>query len=340
MHKISYFFLFPVIINTLLSVPLLYAAPESRQLQENKSDLYHEPLQPIPSIAKLDLFKVKLGEQLFNDPRFGQGNNMACASCHLLKINGANHLPHTIGRNGQKLDVNTPTVFNSSLNQFQFWDGRAQSLDQQINFVVHSKKEFATSWSEIVKKLKQDKEYLDSFKKLYHDGISANNIRDAIATFERTLLTPGSRFDQYLLGNNQAITEDEKHGYQLFKSYGCIACHQGSNVGGNLFMRIGIFGDYLADRGNPTKADLGRFNVTGKEQDRYVFRVPSLRLAALTAPYFHDGSVKSLPAAIKIMAKYQLGRIISEQDIMYIEAFIKTLPGKYKGKSLPGVEAP
>ena len=340
MYKIFSFFLLPIILNLLLSVSLLYAATESGQLQQNISELYHEPLQPIPSQPKVDLLKVKLGEQLFNDLRFGRDNKMACASCHILNINGANHLPHTIGRNGQKLDVNTPTVFNSSLNQFQFWDGRGPSLEQQSNFVVSSKKEFATNWSTIVQKLNEDKDYPDIFKKLYRDGISANNIRDAIATFERTLLTTDSRFDQYLLGNNQAITSDEKQGYQLFKRYGCIACHQGSNVGGNLFMRIGIFGDYLADRGNLTKADLGRFNVTGKEEDRYVFRVPSLRLAALTPPYFHDGSIKSLPEAIKIMAKYQLGRIISDQDILYIEAFIKTLPGKYKGKSLPGVKVP
>jgi len=297
-------------------------------------NLRYEPVQPVPPAKNLDPDKVMLGEILFHDTRLARDNDMSCASCHLLSDNGANHRHHTLGRNGVELDVNTPTVFNSSLNHQLFWDGRAMNMHQQIDFVVSSEKEFATSWPVIVKKLKQDKSYVKTFNKLYADGISADSIRDAIITFERSLVTINSRFDRYLLGDADAISEEEKKGYQLFKAYGCIACHQGSNVGGNLFMKIGIFGNFVSDRGKQEKADLGRFNITGKEADRHVFRVPSLRLAALTAPYFHDGSVKTLNQAVKLMAKYQLGREIPQQDVRLIVAFLKTLPGEYKDKPL------
>jgi cytochrome c peroxidase len=232
--------------------------------------------------------------------------------------------------------VNTPTVFNSSLNHQQFWDGRASDLEEQITFVVENKQEFATHWPLIVAKLNQDTHYKKTFNKLYPDGITADNIRNAIAIYEQSLLTLNSPFDRYLLGDSNAINASAKEGYRLFKDYGCVACHQGSNVGGNLFMKFGVFGDYFAQRGNTTPADLGRFNVTGNESDRHVFRVPSLRLAVLTPPYFHDGSVETLDDAVKIMAKHQLGRIISEQDITYIVEFLTTLPGEYKGQPLGG----
>ncbi len=307
---------------------------------QKKLALQHQPILPITREKNLNADKVALGEALFNDARLGRDNDMSCASCHLLDVNGANHRRRTLGRNNVELDVNTPTVFNSSLNQQLFWDGRANNLQEQINFVVASEKEFATDWPSIIKKLEQDKTYVKKFNELYADGISADSIRDAIVTFERSLTTINARFDQYLRGDEHAINDDEKQGYRLFKIYGCTACHQGRNVGGNLFMKIGLFGDYLADRGAQTKADLGRFNVTGDEKDRYVFRVPGLRLVALTAPYFHDGSVKTLKEAVRIMAKYQLGREIPDQDIEFIVAFLKTLPGEYKGQPLTKKQQP
>jgi len=310
-----------------------------RTSQKNLA-LQHQPILPITPAKNLDADKVLLGEALFNDARLGRDNDMSCASCHLLDVNGANHRHHTLGRNNVELDVNTPTVFNSSLNQQLFWDGRANNLQEQIDFVVASEKEFASDWPSIIEKLKQDKAYVKTFNRLYDDGISADSIRDAIATFERSLTTTNARFDQYLRGDEHAINEDEKQGYRLFKTYGCTACHQGRNVGGNLFMKIGLFGDYLADRGSQTKADLGRYNVTGDEADRYVFRVPGLRLVTLTAPYFHDGSVKTLKEAVRVMAKYQLGREIPDEDIDYIVAFLKTLPGKYKGQPLTKKQQP
>ncbi len=296
--------------------------------------LPHEPIQPLPPPTASDRRKVSLGERLFREPRLSRNNDMACINCHILEDNGADRLARSIGREGIRLDVNTPTVFNSSLNPYQFWDGRAQSLEQQIDFVVTSDKEFATRWPAIIAKLEQDAGYRNAFNRLYPDGITAANIRDAIAAFERTLITTNSRFDRFLLGAANAITPEEKRGYHLFKAYGCVACHQGSNVGGNLFMRFGLFGDYFAKRGNPTPADLGRFNVTGRPDDRHLFRVPSLRLAALTPPYFHDGSVNTLEEAVKIMAKHLLGRMIPEPDIHHIVAFLKSLPGEYRGQPL------
>jgi len=297
-------------------------------------NLSQEPIQPLPVPAGLDPRKLILGEKLFNEPRLGRDNDMACSTCHQLNDNGANHLTYNLGRDGIRLDANTLTVFNSSLNHYLFWDGRARNLEEQVDFVVHSPKEFATSWPVIINKLKQDEGYKQTFNILYPDGITADNIRNAIAIFERSLITVNSRFDQFLRGDADAISAKEKNGYQLFKDYGCIACHQGQNVGGNLFMKFGIFYDHFSGRSDLNPADLGRFNVTGSPSDRHVFRVPSLRLVALTAPYFHDGSVGTLEAAIRVMAKYQLGRVIPEQDVTRIAAFLRSLVGEYQGRML------
>jgi len=330
-------------IAILLLAPLPTTADEAPQRVTETAmqlDLRHEPIQPLLPPTGLNPSKVSLGERLFHEPRLSQDNDMACASCHFLDDNGADHLSHSTGRDGVELDVNTLTVFNSSLNHRQFWDGRARSLEEQIDFVVSSNKEFATSWPVIIDKLQQDEAYQNTFDRIYPDGITAPNIRNAIATFERTLITINSRFDRFLLGEYDAISPEEKRGYHLFKAYGCVACHQGSNAGGNLFMKFGVFGDYFSNRGNPTQADLGRFNVTRKARDRHVFRVPSLRLAVLTAPYLHDGSVKTLEETIKLVAKHLLGRVIPDQDISHIIAFLKTLPGEYKGQPLGHRQVP
>ncbi|HEC15329.1 MAG TPA: cytochrome B6 [Sedimenticola sp.] len=296
--------------------------------------LHHEPIQPLSPPEGLDPDKVRLGERLFLDPRLSRDNDMACGSCHDLGSNGADNLPHPKGRTGAGPALNTLTVFNGGLNHRQFWDGRANSLEEQIDFVVTNPGEFATSWPEIVARLRQDPDYGRAFGRLYPDGITAAAIRDAIATFERSLVTLDSPFDRFLLGDAEAISAEAKEGYRLFKDYGCASCHQGSNVGGNLFMKFGVFGDYFADRGDATQAYQGRFNVTGKDPDRYVFRVPSLRLAVLTAPYLHDGSVKTLEQVIRVMAKYQLGYAIPDRDIHCLVAFLQTLPGKYRGRRL------
>ena len=295
----------------------------------------NEPIQPIPAYAMLDENKIALGELLFNDPRLSIDDSISCANCHSLKAGGVDRLPRSIGVNGNIGDINSPTVFNSGLNIAQFWDGRAETLEDQIDGPIHNPKEMGSSWPKIAGKLASDITYQTLFKNIYSDGINSHNIKDAIATFERSLVTINSPFDRYLRGDKNAISEDAKAGYAIFKEFGCIACHQGTNVGGNVFQKFGIMGDYFADRGEAiTQTDLGRYNVTGLEEDKFVFRVPSLRLAALTPPYFHDGSVTTLQDAVRTMIKYQLGRSSTEKDEELIVEFLHTLVGEYNGARL------
>lgn len=291
-----------------------------------------EPIQPIPLEANEDVRKVQLGEALFNDTQLSKDNTVSCASCHNLRTGGVDRRARSIGVDGLEGSINSPTVYNSGANFKQFWDGRAETLEDQIEGPMHAANEMASSWPEVIRKLSKSPDYDSSFKLLYSDGIQARNIKDAISAFERSLSTPHSRFDQYLRGDQSAINDEEKHGYLIFKSHGCISCHQGVNVGGNMFQTFGVMADYFADRGKLTKEDLGRFNVTGQEKDRYVFKVPSLRNVELTAPYFHDGTAPTLEGAVKVMAKYQLGRQLSQEELSALVSFLKTLTGRQRGE--------
>ena len=302
--------------------------------QRHDYDAGGEPIVPLPLTMVLNEKKVSLGERLFEDPQFSRTNLISCSTCHSLSTGGTDRLVHSVGVANRPGSINSPTVFNSGLNSKQFWDGRAGSLEAQIDGPTHGFNEMDSSWPEILTKLKLSPEYREAFALLYPEGISIDTIKDAIATFERSLSTPNSRFDQFLGGNVSVLSEEEKDGYRLFKNYGCSSCHQGANVGGNMFEKFGVMGDYFADRGMPTKADLGRFNVTGDETDRHVFKVPGLRNVALTAPYFHDGSAVTLQEAVAIMAKYQLGRRLSSAELQKITSFLKTLSGEYKGRAL------
>lgn len=293
-----------------------------------------EPLKPLPDVVIHNPLQVELGRQLFNDTRLSANNSVSCASCHHLEKGGADDKPFSIGVTGAMVGVNTPTVFNASLNFKQFWDGRADSLEAQVEAVVRSPLELGNTWKAVIDTLSNDPGYHAAFTNAYPDGVTAANAQNALATYERTLLTPNSRFDLYLKGNTDILTLDEKYGYQRFKQYGCIACHQGVNIGGNMYQKFGVMGDYFKARGNPTEADLGRYRVTSNEEDRNVFKVPSLRNIALTAPYFHDGSAKTLDEAVDVMFKYQLGRVPSEQDKILIIKFLKTLTGEFGGKPL------
>lgn len=249
-------------------------------------------------------------------------------------LGGADGKPVSQGMDGKMGEINTPTVFNSGFNFVQFWDGRADSLDSQMAGPINNPAELGANWRSVINRLSADTKYKDRFQKIYGGGITKTAIQDAIATYERSLITPNARFDRYLNGDADAISQAEKEGYALFKSLGCSACHQGRNVGGNMFQKFGVMRDYFAQRGNIKKADLGRFNVTGREEDRHVFKVPSLRNIELTAPYFHDASVDTLEAAVDIMVYYQLGRRVSDEDRTRLVAFLKTLTGEYQGKPL------
>jgi cytochrome c peroxidase len=263
------------------------------------------------------------------DKRLSRDNTISCFSCHNIHEAGADSKRQfSVGVNKRQGEINTPTVFNSSLNFVQFWDGRAKDLKEQIEGPIHNPVEMDHDWPSIIQKLKQDGFYKNTFKLIYSEQITPDNVKDAIAFFESTLITPNSRFDQFLKGNPTVISQREKTGYKKFKDYGCISCHQGVNIGGNMFQTMGIAQDYFKDRGNTKKIDFGRYNVTGDEEDKHVFKVPSLRNVTLTPPYFHDGSAKNLPEAIRIMGKYQLGRDLSKEDIELIADFLKTLEAR------------
>ncbi|NJN86635.1 MAG: c-type cytochrome [Leptolyngbyaceae cyanobacterium SL_7_1] len=293
-----------------------------------------EPILPIPLEIPLDNNKVALGERLFQDTRLSSNNQTSCYSCHNLAAGGADRRRHL--RTGQQDYgmTNTLTVFNASFNYKIGWDGRFASVLDHLDDPVNNPSALGSTWEEIVARLAQVPEYKQSFRQMYPDGLNVTTLKDALTVYQESLYTPNSRFDQFLRGNKAALTATEQAGYDLFKSYGCVSCHQGVNVGGNLFQRFGVMGDYFADRGDITPADLGRFNATQDEADRHVFRVPSLRNVALTAPYFHDGSAQTLEQAITIMGTYQLGRSLSETEVDQIAQFLRSLTGEYQGKSL------
>lgn len=293
-----------------------------------------ESLSPLPLSLPLDARKVALGQRLFDDPGLSGDGAVACAQCHNLATGGVDRLARSRGIGGKEGGINAPTVFNSGFNFRQFWDGRAETLEDQINGPLQHPLEMASSWPKAVAALTRDPRYGAEFTTLYPDGITPRNIKDALATFERSLITPNARFDRYLRGNLTALNEEELAGYRLFKQIGCTSCHQGLNIGGNMYQKLGIMDDYFAKRGNLSEADQGRFNITKREKDRYFFRVPSLRNVALTPPYLHDGSAKTLEEAVKVMARYQLGKELDEPDVRQIVAFLRTLTGEYLGQPL------
>lgn len=293
-----------------------------------------EPIIPIPLETGLDPDKAALGRELFHDPVLSSDGSLSCASCHDLSRGGHDGRRSSLSTTRQPGVVNTPTVFNSALNFRLGWRGHFRTLEEQIDVILHKPDLMNTTWAELLPRLRARAAYADGFRRLYEDGLTRESVLDAIAVFQRSLLTPNARFDQYLRGREDALTEDEKRGYELFKGYGCVSCHQGINVGGNLFQKVGIFEDYFAARGNVTQADLGRMLDTGVERDRYVFRVPGLRNVALTAPYFHDGSVGRLEDAVRKMGEIQLGINLMEEEVGLITRFLGTLTGEFDGRPL------
>ncbi len=290
-------------------------------------------ISPLPLTIDIDKDKAALGEQLFHDVRLSADNTVSCATCHNLSAGGTIPQPVATGVHGRTGIRNPPTVFNTVFSFTRLWDGRSMTLEEQMNTPILNIIEMGSNWPDLLNKLRQDEGYQKAFRALYGEGISQQDVQDAIATFERSLITPNSRFDQYLRGDTDVLTDDEKAGYQLFDALGCISCHQGMNIGGNLYQKIGIFKPYVSSA--PRKEiDFGRFHITGKEADKFVFRVPSLRNVALTAPYFHDGSVATLDEAISLMGEYQLGRKLTDAEISKLRAFLHTLTGEFRGKPL------
>ncbi|MDH4281757.1 MAG: cytochrome-c peroxidase [Myxococcales bacterium] len=287
-----------------------------------------EPIQPLPTSVDVNMEKVVLGRSLYHDTILSGDGTVSCATCHMLDHGGAEPRKSSVGIRGQIGPINSPTVLNSSYNFVQFWDGRAKDLQEQAEGPVANPKEMGSEWDGVVEKLKKNKEYAAEFAKLYPDGVTKANTTDAIAEYEKSLITP-SRFDKYLRGDDTAITDAEKKGYATFKEVGCTACHNGILVGGAMFQKMGLVNDYFADRGTPiTEADLGRFNVTKNPAEKHLFKVPTLRNVELTSPYLHDGSRATLEETVKVMGKYQLGRDLTDEQVNSIVAFLKSLTGE------------
>ncbi|MCP3919146.1 MAG: c-type cytochrome [bacterium] len=285
-----------------------------------------EPIVPLPRRVELDERKVALGEELFGDVRLSGDGTVSCATCHIVDDNGAGSTPRSVGTRGSVGERNAPTVFNSGFNFRQFWDGRARSLEEQVDGPLLDPKEMDGSWDAVLRTLGGDAAYSAAFEDLY-GGVTREAVRDAIATFERSLITPDAPFDLFLRGDEDAIAPTARRGYQLFKDLGCVACHQGLNVGGNMFQKVGVarVEEQAVERGS---FDLGRYEVTGKERDKRVFKVPGLRNVARTAPYFHDGSVATLPEAVRIMGLSQLGRELEVEEVEFVVAFLESLTGE------------
>jgi cytochrome c peroxidase len=290
----------------------------------SSSLLFGYYIAPIPDKIKFDKAKAFLGKKLFFDTKLSSTNTISCHTCHNLETGGVDNLKFSFGVNAQEGNINTPTVLNASLNFRQLWSGSVRTLAQQAIGPITNPKEMGHDIEMLVKNLKKDSTYTKLFNTLYKDGIVKANILDAIAEYEKTLITPNSPFDKYLKGEILAISEDAKKGYKLFIQKGCISCHNGVNVGGNSFAKFGVVKKISTQ-------NFGLYDFTKEEIDKNFFKVPTLRNIALTYPYFHHGEVKTLQEAIKIMGASQMGITLTQKEIEQIEAFLKTLSGKIKG---------
>ena len=295
----------------------------------------NEPLQPLMAFLQTDSAKVALGFDLYHDTRLSGDNTVSCASCHGLNTGGVDRKQYSEGIDGQFGGVNAPTVYNAALNFVQFWDGRAADLKEQAAGPPLNPVEMGShSFDDISAKLAEDKGLSKRFLEIYPEGINQSTITDAIAEFEKTLLTP-ARFDKYLMGEKDALTALEVEGYHLFKDNKCATCHTGVNIGGQSYEYMGIKDNYFNYRGTGlTDGDNGRFSVTKNEQDLHKFKTPTLRNVMITPPYMHDGSIASVEDAIQIMHQFQIGNNITDAETTKIVAFLNTLTGEYNGKKL------
>ena len=313
----------------------IYQTRRERRAQEGFVGMRAgEPIPPLPKAVQLDSQKVALGKIMFHDRRLSGDETISCANCHSLKKGGSDQAVTSTGIRGQIGTINAPTVFNAVYNHRQFWDGRAADLEEQAGGPVTNPVEMGGDWDIILANLEKDEQLISSFTSAYQDGLTKKNILNAIATFEQSLITPNSRFDNFLRGDENALSAHEKKGYELFKT-NCISCHAGPNLGGLSFEKLGVKKDYFATRKrSPNEADMGLFNFTKNDGDKYKFKVPSLRNIALTHPYLHDGSANSLEETVSLMAKHQIGKNFTTTQVDQLARFLETLTGEYEGKLL------
>ncbi len=283
--------------------------------------------QPLPEHADSDatpsaLAKIDLGRSLFHETRLSKNRNLSCNSCHDLAHHGVDGLSVSIGTDGNAGARNSPTVLNAASHFSQFWDGRAGSIEDQAKMPVLNPAEMAMSnGAAVVDRLKQSPAYVAAFRAAFpseSDPMTWDNVASCIGAFERTLVTPG-RWDRYLTGDKNALTEPEKEGLRTFLNVGCMVCHTGPLLGASMFERAGVVEPW------PNQSDTGRFRVTGLEADRMMFKVPSLRNVEYTAPYFHDGSAATLTEAVHTMGKHQLGLDLTPAEADSIVTWLKSL---------------
>jgi len=279
------------------------------------------PIQPVNSI--LDQRKIELGEKLFHEERLdSKQRSTSCSTCHNLRVGGTDQLAFSVNSVGKATQFNTPTIFNVSLNSQYYWSGKFHTLDDQVDDAL---KEINTTWPDLLRTLNSIPAYVRAFNSLYKDGITRNNVKDALVTYENSLTTPDSPFDRFLKGESDAITPTALQGYKLFKSFGCITCHQGKNIGGNVVINLDRLGAPFG------KLHSTRHRLNGKLQH---IRVPSLRNVAVTAPYFHDGSATTLYQAVQRMIDEYAGLDVIDTDVYKIVSFLRSLTGYYRGESL------
>lgn len=290
-----------------------------------------EPIEPIAPAVVKDAARVELGRKLFFDPRLSRSGFISCNSCHNLSMGGSDNLETSVGHHWQRGPINSPTVLNSRMNLAQFWDGRAKDLKEQAGGPIANPGEMASTHVLAVDVLRSIPGYVAEFEKVFGaPGIDIDRVTTAIAAFEETLVTPNSRFDRWLNGDDAALTAQELAGYELFTDSGCAGCHRGPAVGGSSFQKMGVVKPY------PTKNPaIGRAAVTGQDIDRMSFKVPTLRNVELTYPYFHDGAARTLEEAVAIMGELQLARSYTSAEVADIVAFLKTLTGEQPAVGLP-----
>jgi cytochrome c peroxidase len=294
-HALTYFYLKSYFTKLIVIVVLASIAFQS---------LASEPILPILKKKHLNNKKFELGKLLFVDTRLSKNQDRSCHSCHNLALGGADGLKKPVN-----LAFNSPTILNVSKNYYIGWKGEYSQLKPQLEMILQKPDVMGTDWAFVIPAFKKDQLYSKLFSSIYNNGISKENIIDAILYYESNLILP-SKFDEFLLGDNDAISLSAKQGYNNFKDYGCASCHQGANVGGNIFQELGVV--------LPYKGIIGQYKTEK-------LRVPSLRNVAKTAPYFSDGTVKSLKKAIEIMAKHQLGQKLTDTEIDQIADFLKSL---------------
>ncbi len=286
-------------------------------------------IRPIPTenFFKPDAAKAELGKHIFTDAAISGNGMLSCASCH--NLSDSDQSAKSKSKMPSKLSYSTPTVLNAAYNFAQYWDARARDLNEQAAIAMENPNEMGSSWTKVIATLQNETQFSDDFKRTYSAGINKENVCNALAEYERTLLTPGSRFDKFLQGDQESLSLDEKEGFALFKKHECASCHAGPALGGLSLEKMGCVHEYFANDREPSKLNFGRFNVTHNNSDKYRFKVPNLRNVALRAPYFHDGSAKTLEEAVETMSRCQTNNPLSKDEIKKVCAFLRTLSAPF-----------